>query len=109
MREEERTERRDDLADLVHERSFREAVTRQAARKAEARRRHGSIWAWLGTFGMVGWSVAIPALLGVALGVWVDHRWDTRFSFTLVFLVVGVAVGAVTAWYWVRRESSRSD
>ena len=45
-------------------------------RKIKARReRDRSAWFGLGMFGLVGWSVAIPTLIGVALGWWIDHRF----------------------------------
>jgi ATP synthase protein I len=50
--------------------------------------------------------VAVPTLVGVALGVWLDRTWPAaQASWTLTFLLVGVALGALNAWYWVRRES----
>jgi predicted F0F1-ATPase subunit/F1F0 ATPase subunit 2 len=46
------------------------------SRKLKARREKGrSLWFGMGMFGLVGWSVAIPTLAGIALGVWVDTRW----------------------------------
>lgn len=65
-----------------------------------------SIWAFMGTFGLVGWTVAIPTLAGLALGVFLDNRTESERSFTIMFLVLGIALGCATAWYWIRRESS---
>lgn len=92
-------QRQDDLA---------EAIRRQEARKARDRRegRHGLAFG-LGLFGLVGWSVAIPTLIGVALGVWIDGRSEGPYSWTLMLLVLGVAVGCLNAWYWVRKETRR--
>jgi ATP synthase protein I len=61
----------------------------------------------LGMMGLVGWSVAIPTLIGVALGWWIDRSWPGRMSWTLTLLFVGVAIGCLNAWYWVRQESER--
>jgi ATP synthase protein I len=61
----------------------------------------------MGMFGLVGWSVAIPTLLGVALGWWLDDVWPQDFSWTLTFLIVGLGVGCLNAWFWVRQESRR--
>jgi len=63
-------------------------------------------WFWLGMFGLVGWSVAIPTLSGIALGVWIDRRWPSPYSWTLMFLFIGVVLGCLNAWYWVQREST---
>ncbi len=60
-------------------------------------------------FGLVGWAVAIPTLLGVALGVWIDMTWPGRFSWTLALLLAGAALGASNAWYWVSQEQAAMD
>ena len=75
------------------------------ARKMRARqRKEGSVWFGLGMFGLVGWSVAIPTLIGVALGVWIDLRWPSRYSWTLMLLIIGIGLGCLNAWFWVIRE-----
>lgn len=74
-------------------------------RKLRARRRpEESVWFGLGTFGLVGWSVAVPTLLLLALGVWLDGRYPMGFSWTLTLLFVGIVTGCINAWYWVSRE-----
>lgn len=81
-------------------------IGRKAARKIKARaERDRSVWFGLGMFGLIGWSVAVPTILGVALGLWLDGLLDDRVSWTLTFLLIGVALGCLNAWYWVKRES----
>lgn len=83
-------------------------VGAKEARKMKARReKDRSIWFGLGMFGLVGWSVAIPTLIAVAVGVWIDLKWPSRFSWTLMLLFIGVVLGCMNAWYWVKRESGR--
>lgn len=85
-----------------------ETVGSKEARKIKARReKERGVWFGLGMFGLVGWSVAIPALIGVALGIWIDGRWPGSYSWTLMGLILGVIVGCLNAWYWVKRESGR--
>jgi ATP synthase protein I len=61
-------------------------------------------------FGLVGWSVAVPTALGVWLGVKLDEWYPAgTTSWTLTGLVVGVALGCLNAWFWVKRESTRDD
>ncbi len=75
------------------------------ARKLRARRQKDrSVWFGLGMFGLVGWSVAIPTLAGIALGVWIDLKWPSRYSWTLMLLVIGILLGCINAWFWVTRE-----
>jgi ATP synthase protein I len=88
------------------EREVADTVGRKAARKLRARRtgRRG-VWFGLGMFGLVGWAVALPTVLGVALGLWLDARFPSRVSWTLTLLLTGVALGSLNAWYWITRES----
>ena len=51
-------------------------VGARAERKRRARREgRTSPWFGLGMFGLIGWSVAIPTLIGIALGLWLDERF----------------------------------
>jgi len=87
---------------------FAHTVEGRAARKRRARAHEENVWFGLGMFGLVGWSVTLPALAGIAVGAWLDGRSDDpRISWTLTGLAVGVAVGCALAWYWVRQESAR--
>lgn len=82
-----------------------QVVGAQEQRKLRARRQAvKSIWFGFGTFGLVGWSVAVPTLLGAWLGVKLDQRYPGHTSWTLSLLMLGLAVGAFNAWHWVARE-----
>jgi ATP synthase protein I len=77
-------------------------------RKLRARQEtRQSIWFGLGTFGVVGWSVAVPTVIGVALGIWIDSQWPSRFSWTLMLLIGGLMLGCLNAWYWVSQERGK--
>ncbi|MBD3640148.1 MAG: AtpZ/AtpI family protein [Marinobacter sp.] len=81
-------------------------VGRRAERKQRARAQgHRTAWFGLGMFGLVGWSVAVPTLIGIAIGVWADRRWPGEVSWTLTLLIIGVALGCLNAWYWIKQES----
>ena len=90
------------------EERFSDEVGRKAERKLRARReRNRTAWFWLGMFGLVGWSVAVPTLIGIAMGIWIDNTWPDGISWTLNLLIIGIIVGCINAWYWVQRESHR--
>ena len=80
-------------------------VGAKAARKLRARRHPAAgIWFGLGMMGLIGWSVAIPTLLGAGLGLWLDQRYPDGRSWTLALLVAGLAIGCFNAWRWISRE-----
>lgn len=81
-------------------------IGKKEGRKLKARREaERNAWFWLGMFGLVGWSVAIPTVIGVAIGLWIDTRWPSRYAWTLMFLFIGAVLGCLNAWYWIKRES----
>lgn len=86
---------------------FRNEIGRRVERRRRARQdRERGIWYGLGMMGLVGWTVAIPVLLAVALGVWLDRSMGTGVAWTLSLVVLGFGVGSFVAWRWVRRESA---
>lgn len=64
-----------------------------------------TVWSGLGMMGLVGWSVAVPTLLGAALGIWLDKRYPGVHSWTLTLLIAGLIIGCLNAWHWVSREN----
>ena len=83
-----------------------EKVGAKETRKLKARQeKDRGLWFGLGMFGLVGWSVAIPSLIGVAGGIWIDKKWPGPYSWALMCLIIGVILGCINAWYWIKRES----
>jgi ATP synthase protein I len=77
----------------------------KAERKLKAQRNvNRTVWLGLGMMGLIGWSVAIPTLLGAALGLWLDKQYPVSFSWTLTMLIIGLFIGCLNAWHWVARE-----
>ncbi|MFI9653697.1 AtpZ/AtpI family protein [Guyparkeria sp. GHLCS8-2] len=88
-----------------HGNAFSRTVGVKAVRKLTAQRdtTHG-VWFGLGMMGLVGWSVAVPTLLGTMLGLWLDEHHPAPFSWTLALLVAGLVLGCLNAWRWVAKE-----
>lgn len=47
----------------------------------------------LGYFSTIGLSVALSIFIGLAIGVYLDRRWDTTPWLTLIFIGLGIAAG----------------
>jgi ATP synthase protein I len=85
--------------------TFAGQVGVKATRKLKARRDSTrGVWFGLGMMGLIGWSVAIPTLLGAALGIWLDKQYPGGRSWTLALLVAGLTIGCLNAWFWVSKE-----
>jgi ATP synthase protein I len=83
---------------------FIKEVSSKEKRKLKALKKKEGIWSGLGMMGMIGWSVAVPSLLGAVFGIWLDKRYPQSFSWTLTFLIGGIMAGSIIAWYWIEKE-----
>lgn len=81
---------------------FQKRIRQQASKKISAKGEAPR--SEFASFGIVGWSVALPTLLGIALGVWIDRSWPSPYSWTLILLSMGAAVGCLNAWRWVEEN-----
>jgi len=86
---------------------FRSKIKRKQNRKEKYRSERGekSLWFGLGMFGLVGWSVAIPTFIFLAIGIWLDATFQGKISWTLTLLFIGVVLGCLNAWFWIKKES----
>ena len=88
-----------------YDKRFSREVNVREKRKLRAREnKTDQVWFGLGMFGVVGWAVAIPTVLGVFLGVWIDLKWHSTHSWTLMLLMIGLIIGCLNAWFWVNRQ-----
>lgn len=85
-------------------------VGKKESRKIKGRKeaKSKSFWFGMGMSGIIGWSITIPTLLGIALGIWIDKKWPSPISWTLTLLGVGIAIGCLNAWRWMKM-SGKND
>ncbi len=84
---------------------FEARVQRQRQRIEKGRREKGqSFWSYVGLMGAVGWSVVVPMVLAILLGLVLDRKFGTGSKWTLGLLLVGLAVGCLNAWRLITKE-----
>jgi ATP synthase protein I len=89
-------------------RDFPDEVGTKERRKIKAEGELGiGTWYGLGLFGVVGWAVAIPTLLGILFGAWIDMTWPSARSWTIMLLVGGLGTGCLNAWLWLNRQRKK--
>jgi ATP synthase protein I len=82
-----------------------EEVRRYRERRMRGQRDSGrSIGRDLALAGVIGWTVVIPALLGIYAGRALDRRFGSGVFWTLGLLVAGIVLGCVLAWQKVSRR-----
>lgn len=90
---------------IKQEQILSEKIGLKAMRKIKAKRNSSQgVWFGLGMMGLIGWSIAIPTLLGTALGIWLDKYHSGGHAWTLAMLVGGLVIGCSNAWHWVVKE-----
>lgn len=103
------TERKSDQVEDLYSR-LSDNIAQKEARKLRARHRKKiSNYLGLSMYGMVGWSIAVTTLLGLALGYWIDSRWQSPFSWTLTLFFAGLVMGCFNAWYWIKLEQQKIE
>jgi len=71
-------------------------VRKQAERVR--RKRRANLLSGFGLVGSIGWMIVVPALLGVALGRFLDVQFHAGIFWTLSLLMLGLALGCLAAW-----------
>ncbi|AKH98775.1 F0F1-ATPase subunit, putative [Hoeflea sp. IMCC20628] len=85
-----------------------EDIGRHAKRMKSTRENPGpSPLMGISTFGMIGWSVAVPTVGGALLGIWLDRVAPQSFSWTISLILGGVVLGAFIAGMWMNKEGGR--
>ena len=94
-----------DKKKLPNEKEMENKIKSDVDKKIKAQSEKDDIMFGLGVFGIIGWSISIPTLLGILLGVYLDKNFQTDFSWTLTLLISGVIIGCLNAWHWIKEKS----
>jgi ATP synthase protein I len=88
--------------------SARRFMARVAEREARlirrAKQQPHNFWHAVSLVGLIGWTVVVPMLAGIAVGSWIDRKWPSRLSWTIMLLFAGLAAGCINAWNRIREE-----
>ena len=93
------------MEQLTKHSDFHHKIGDRERRKLKAKREgKPNIWQGFGVFGLVGWSIVVPTVSLVLVGMWLDEKYNTRLSFTMALLALGLVLGCLNAWYWVEKK-----
>jgi ATP synthase protein I len=87
-------------------RAARDAANREARGRAQP---EPSLGSRLGQIGILGWTIVLPTLAGLAIGRVLDRLFGTRVFFSAPLLMLGAAAGLWFAWKWMHRQERSPD
>jgi ATP synthase protein I len=83
-----------------------DSIRRSAERKKYARNTpESSPLKGLSSFGIIGWSIAVPTVGGAFLGIWLNRVAPQNFSWPIALILGGVVIGGMISWGWIDKES----
>ncbi|ELC0660992.1 AtpZ/AtpI family protein [Vibrio fluvialis] len=74
-------------------------------RRRKARSSTLGVWFGLGMMGLIGWSIAVPTILGAVLGLWLDQHYPSHYTWALALIIAGLTIGCLNAWHWIALEN----
>ena len=77
---------------------------KRALAEKNRREEDSSFWSNVGLFGMVGWSITLPMVIGLLLGRAADRRFDTGAVYTVFLMLVGLAFGCYNVWRFISQK-----
>jgi ATP synthase protein I len=84
---------------------FPSDVDKSARELMKARREKRTFWRYAYLLGAGGWLFAIPTVGGAYLGKYLDDKFgESGVSWTLTFLILGIAFGVYNVWRFFIRE-----
>ena len=58
----------------------------------------------LAQIGVLGWIIVVPMLIGLFAGRWLDQTFNSGLFCTAPLLMLGLALGCLSAWKWMQSE-----
>lgn len=82
-----------------------DTVRRQRRRRQRwLREGEPSMARFIGRIGVLGWIIVAPTLIGLFIGRWLDHRFESGVFWSGPLLLIGVVIGCWSAWRWMHMQ-----
>jgi len=83
---------------------FSEEIEKSAKELMEARKEK-TFWHYASIIGVGGWLFVIPIIAGAYLGRYLDKRFVGGISWTITFIIIGIAAGIYNFWFFYMRRT----
>ena len=89
------------------DKKFSEHIDKSAKEFLEARKEKSSFWRYAYIIGVGGWLFVIPVVAGAYLGHYLDKKMHGDISWSLTFIIIGIAIGIYNIWYFYLYKSGQ--
>jgi ATP synthase protein I len=89
----------------MEKKNFSEDIEKSAKELMKARKEK-TFWHYASFIGVGGWLFVIPIVAGAYLGRYLDKKLG-GISWTITFIIIGIAVGIYNFWYFYLRKSKQ--
>lgn len=80
-----------------------EGTLKKSPRKEPEKKKTPDVWYYLGTFGNIGFSIAVPIVLGALIGSWIDGKQGSKPTATLIGIIIGFIISILGFINLIRR------
>jgi ATP synthase protein I len=89
----------------MEKKTFSKDIEKSAKELMKARKEK-TFWHYASVIGVGGWLFVIPIVAGAYLGRYLDKKIG-GISWTITFIIIGIAVGIYNFWYFYLRKNRR--
>ncbi len=89
----------------MEKKTFSKDIEKSAKELMKARKEK-TFWHYASLIGVGGWLFVIPIVAGAYLGRYLDKKLG-GISWTITFIIIGIAVGIYNFWYFYLRKSKQ--
>ena len=86
---------------------FAEHIEKSAMNLQKAKREKSHFWHWASLIGMGGWLFVIPVVAGAYFGRYLDRSHASGISWTMTFIILGIAAGIFNLWQYLIRKGDQ--
>ena len=86
---------------------FSQDIGKKIRQLMKSRVDKAGFWSYAAAIGGGGWLFVMPVIAGAYLGRYLDKKVPAGISWTLTFMLLGIAAGAYNIWYFYFRRSDK--
>lgn len=83
------------------DRDFQERIERSIKSYKESKTKKKGTWTYIYRVTVIGWLFVLPVIAGAYFGRYLDRKSVSDVSWTITFIIIGIAVGIYNVWHFM--------